>query len=62
MEADLGAFTTRHELYSLDYTTDSKSSWKQISSWSYGKLDQDIGIKNYIHTVVSKAKDQNFQC
>ena len=62
MEADLGAFTTRHELYSLDYNTDSKFTWKQISRWSYGKQDHDIGIKNDIHTVVSKVKDQNFRC
>ena len=50
MEANLGTFTTRHELYSLDYTIGS--TWKQISKWSYGKQDQDIGIKNEIHTVV----------
>ena len=50
MEADLGAFTTRHELYSLDYITDSKFTWKHISRWSYGKQDHDIGIKNDIHT------------
>ena len=49
---EIGTFTTRHELYSLDYRTDSKVTWKQISRWSYGKQDQDIGIKNEIHTVV----------
>ena len=56
---DLGPSTTRHELYSLDYTRDSKFTWKQISRWSYGKQDHDIGIKNKIYTVVSKVKDQN---
>ena len=44
-------FTNRHELYSLDYRTDSKLTWKQISKWSYEKEDHDIGIKK-IHTVV----------
>ena len=39
-------------MYSLDYTTDSKVTWKQISRWSYGKQDHDIGIKNKIHTEV----------
>ena len=52
--------TNRHELYSLDYTRDSKFTWKQISRWSYKKQDHDIGIKNKIYTVVSKVKDQNF--
>ena len=56
---DLGPSTMRHELYSLDYTRDSKFTWKQISRWSYGKQDDDIGIKNKIYTVVSKVKDQN---
>ena len=56
---DLGPFTKRHELYSLDYTRDSKFTWKQISRWSYGKQDHDIGIKNKIYRVVSKVKDQN---
>ena len=42
---EIGTFTTRHELYSLDYRTDSKVTWKQISRWSYGKQDHDIGIK-----------------
>ena len=50
--ADHGTFTTRYELYSLDYTTGSILTWKQISTWSYGKHDQDIGIKSEIHTVV----------
>ena len=50
--ADHGTFTTRYELYSLDYTTGSKLTWKQISTWSYGKQDQDIGIKSETHTVV----------
>ena len=50
--ADTGTFTTRYELYSLDYTTGSKLTWKQISTWSYGKQDQDIGIKSETHTVV----------
>ena len=50
--ADTGTFTTRYELYSLDYTTGSKLLWKQISTWSYGKQDQDIGIKSETHTVV----------
>ena len=50
--ADTGTFTTRYELYSLHYTTGSKLTWKQISTWSYGKQDQDIGIKSETHTVV----------
>ena len=51
IEADLPVtFTTKYELYSLDNTTGS--TWKQISRWSDGKQDQDIGIKNEIHTVV----------
>ena len=59
IEADLGTFTTRHELYSLDYRTDSKVTWKQISRWSYGKQDHDIGIKNKIHTEVHlRVKDK----
>ena len=51
MPLHIGTFTTIHELYSLDYTTDSKLTWKQISRWSYGKEDHNIGIKNKIHTV-----------
>ena len=42
--------TNRHELYSLDYRTDSKLTWKQISKWSYGKEDHDIGIKKNSHS------------
>ena len=51
MPLHIGTFTTIHELYSLDYTTDSKLTWKQISRWSYGKEDHNIGIKNEIHAV-----------
>ena len=43
-------FTNRHELYSLDYRTDSKLTWKQISKWSYEKEDHDIGIKKKLHS------------
>jgi hypothetical protein len=53
---EIGTFTTRHELYSLDYRTDSKLTWKQISRLSYGKQDHDIGIKIEIHTVVEGQK------
>ena len=50
---------TKHELYSLDYRTDSKLTWKQISRWSYGKEGHDIGNKNKIHTVVHlRVKDK----
>ena len=43
-------FTNRHELYSLDYRTDSKLTWKQISKWSYEKEGHDIGIKKKSHS------------
>ena len=55
-------FTNRHELYSLDYRTDSKLTWKQISKWSYEKEGHDIGIKKN-HTVVHlrvKSKGPKF--
>ena len=44
---EIGTFTTRHELYSLDYRTDLKVTWKQISGLSCGKQDHDIGIKKW---------------
>ena len=47
---EIATFTNRYELYSLDYRTDSKSTWKQISKWSYEKEDHDIGIKKKLHS------------
>ena len=53
---DLGPSTTRHELYSLDYRTDSKLTWKQISKWSYEKEGNDIGIKKNSHSISPEGK------